>query len=94
MGSVPAIATPGIASFTDLYLCQSRQSRFKVMPNPVDEVLTGWVLKARNLIEVVVIQLLKQGLESLPYIVKVENPACFWIHFSCNGDAHFEGVTV
>ena len=60
----------------------------------MDEVLTGWVLKAGNLVEVVVIQLIKQGLESLPDIVKVENPACYGVHCSRNGDAHFEGVTV
>jgi hypothetical protein len=75
----PLVHTSGRACLAHNDLTQPCQNRLDPLPDPARDVFTGWVLKALDLIEIVMIELLIKRLESALDIGEVGNPA-LWLN--------------
>lgn len=54
---------------------QQWQARFQLLPNPLRQSLAGGVLQSWHVVQIVVIQLIEQWLESCLDVGKIHDPA-------------------
>jgi hypothetical protein len=86
--------TSGGAGFVDGNAMQERELRFEALPEPASDVFAGGVFEAGDLVEVVVIELVFEGLEDLLDVTEVHEPAGVRIDGAAEGEVDFEGVAV
>jgi len=71
-------ATRG-ARFTDHDPTQRWQGRLELMPNPTCNIFARWILQSLHFVQVVVVYLVFNRLESTLDVGKVDDPTIFWI---------------
>lgn len=69
------INTTGRAGFLDANFAELGQGRFEVLPDPLGENFGGGVFQAFDVVQVVVIETVVKGLESVFDIGEVGHPA-------------------
>ena len=82
------------ASFTDGDPAQRWQGRLELMPNPTGNVLARWILQSLHLVQVMVVDLVFNCLESALDVGKVDDPAKLWIDWTLNVDFDLEAMAV
>lgn len=65
-------------------LTQQWQRGLEPVPDPDGQMLAGWILETRDLVEVVVVELVIQGLERGLEVGEVHHPAS--LHIEVSGD--------
>ena len=78
----------------DADLRQLRQQGLDLVPDPLGDHFAGGVLQARNVVQVVVVELLEDRFEDRLDLGEVTNPAGMGIDFTFDVDGNSEGVTV
>jgi hypothetical protein len=84
----------GRTSLSHDYAAKFGQLRLQVFPDPASQVLARWVLKTRNIVEVMMVELVFQRLEGALDIGKVAEPTHVLIDSSSKTDLNAERVTV
>ena len=68
---VTAISAPYGAGFSDFDAGKLREGWFQTLPNPFSQDFAGRVFKARHLVEVVMIELLEEGVKGIFDVIEV-----------------------
>lgn len=87
-----AVGTTGITGLMDNDLREQWQRRLQSMPNPSSEILAGRILQPSDIIEIVVIEGIKDGSKRLANIGEVLYPALSLRHRS--GETDFDAKRV
>ncbi|KFE47617.1 hypothetical protein IV03_05980 [Pseudomonas congelans] len=80
--SIPAVFTSAGARFVNTNGRQLRQQRLQLIPDPFRQVFAGWILKARDVIQVVMIEAFIQRFKDRLDFRKVPDPAGMGINLS------------
>lgn len=73
---------------------ESWQRGLESIPDPLGEHFTCWVLKPGDIVQVVVIELLVEGIERGLEICEIADPADGWIDVSADVNLDAEGMAV
>ena len=73
--SLSAVDTAAGAGFPELHRTQLGQAGFEPLPNPAGDILAGWIFQACDVVEIVVVQLIVEGLEGGLEVTEVHDPA-------------------
>jgi hypothetical protein len=90
--SVSAVTATGVARFLHNNPCQLRKRRQETLPDPFRQVFTGRIVETLNVIEAIVIQLLKQRLKSLFEVGEIHDPARLFSHRAPDVDFYSKGM--
>jgi hypothetical protein len=82
------------AGFLDDDLAQSRERRKQANPKPTSKILAGRVLQTLYFVQIIVVDLLFDGLEGLLDVCEVDDPTQLRVDWTANMDADAEAVTV
>ena len=93
-GSIAAIFAAAGAGLVDAYARQLRQQRFDLLPDPLGQHFAGWVFKAGDLVQVVVIESFVDRLEDGFDFGKVANPAGIGVHFAFDMNGYLERMAM
>ena len=83
---VAAVFAATGAGFMNTNAGQFREKGFELLPDPLDEDFAGWVFQARDVVEVVVIQLFIERLEDGFDLGEVANPAGIGVNLALDID--------
>ena len=86
-------ATRG-ASFTDHDPTQRGQGQLELMPNPTRNVFARWILQSLHFVQVVVVDLVFNCLESALDVSEVDNPTRLWIDRTLNVNFDLEAMAM
>ena len=64
------------------------------LPYPAREMFAGWVGKPFDLVQIVMVKLIVEGLKSLFDVAKVHHPAGFWANRPAHMHLYAERMTV
>lgn len=92
--SVAAINAPGVAGFLHDHLRQPWQGSLQPLPDPARQIFAGWILQAFDLVQVMVVQLIEQGLKRDAQVGKVHDPSAARAYFAADMDLDAKRVTV
>src|SRR5690349_13482023 len=70
------------AGLVDHDLAELRQLRLGLLPDPARQVLAGRILEARDLVQVVMIELIVDRLKSHAHVREIHDPAAVLVHCS------------
>lgn len=76
----------------DANLAELGQERLELLPDPAREDFAGRVLKARDVIQIMVVETLVQGFEGGFYIGEIPYPAGMGIDGTLDVQAYLEGM--
>jgi len=94
LGSVAAIFAAAGTGFVDAYPRQLRKQWFDLLPDPLGQHFAGWVFKAGDLVQVVVIESFVDRLEDGFDFGKVANPAGIRVHFAFDMNGYLERMAM
>ncbi len=86
---IPPVFTPACTRLVYADSAQFRDQRLDLLPDPFGKHLAGWILQTRDVVQVVVVQLLIDGPEKRFDLREVPNPAGMGINvpFDIEGDS-------
>ena len=82
------------AGFGHRDFAQLRETRFQAVPNPGRDIFAGRVFEAGNVVKIIMIKLIEDGLESLRDIRVIHQPAERRIAVPGQCHLHFEAMPV
>lgn len=91
---MPAVNAAGHAGFGDDDFLEERKFGTEALPNPGGEVFAGGIVEAGDFVEVVVIEAVKDGLESGGDVGVVHEPAEFGVAWARDDNFDNEAVAV
>ena len=65
-----------------------------MIPDPLGEIFARWIFETFNVVQVVVIELIKKGGEGFLNVIKIHDPTGLRIYFTVDSQAHKERVSV
>lgn len=92
--SIPAVFAPAGAGLMNTNGGQLRQQRLQLIPDPFRQVFAGWILKAGDVIQVIMIKAFVQRFENSLDFRKVADPACVRINLASQMNADTKRMAV
>jgi hypothetical protein len=92
--SVSAIFTTTGAGFVDPDAGQLGKERFELLPDPFGDDFAGRVIQARNIVQIVMVELLVEWLEDRFDLREIPNPAGVRVDLAFDIDGNAEGMAM
>ncbi len=73
---------------------ERRESRFHLLPDPLGKHFARWIFETRNVVQVVMIELLPNGPPNVIQIAKIDKPAGLRVDLAANGKFNLERMSV